>query len=93
MWGRLRRGPIWACLGEEVDADGGLVHVVERVVHEPCDQRCLADCCSSARLANIRPGCRVPAAAWHTALFPEKDESVHIVNLLAHTATALDCPT
>jgi hypothetical protein len=33
-----------ACLGEEVDANGGLVHVVERVVHEPRDKRCLADC-------------------------------------------------
>ena len=31
-------------LGEEVDANRGLVHVVERVVHEACDQGRLADC-------------------------------------------------
>ena len=30
-------------LGEEVDADGGLVGVVERVVHEPGDEGRLAD--------------------------------------------------
>ena len=29
-----RRVGLPTCLGEEVDADGGLVHVVERVVHE-----------------------------------------------------------
>ncbi len=30
-------------LGEEVDADGGLVGVVEGVVHEPGDEGCFAD--------------------------------------------------
>ena len=31
------------CLGEKIDADGGLVHVVERVVHEAGYQGGLAD--------------------------------------------------
>ena len=37
-----------ADLGEEINANRRLVHVVERVVHESCDQRGLADywnCC------------------------------------------------
>ena len=34
-----------AHFGEEVDADGRLVHVVEGVVHEARDERGLADWC------------------------------------------------
>lgn len=40
-----------ACLGEEIDTNGGLVHVVKRVVHEPRNERCLAHCEASASAA------------------------------------------
>lgn len=32
------------CFRQEIYADGGLVRVVEAVVHEACDQRSLAHC-------------------------------------------------
>lgn len=33
-----------ACLGKEVDSYRRLVHVVEGVIHEACDERCLTHC-------------------------------------------------
>ena len=31
-------------LGKEINANRGLIHVVERIIHESCNQRGLADC-------------------------------------------------
>jgi hypothetical protein len=62
-------------LGEEVDADGGLVIRVEAVIHEPRDDRRLAHLRSGhARLSQRRAALLEPAAAHR--LVPEKHQLV-----------------
>lgn len=61
-----------AHLGQEVYADGCLVGIVERIIHEACDERRLADC-----------GCQCPLSccigvAMHTALLAEEDQPARI---------------
>lgn len=36
--------PEWKYLGQKVDTDGGLICVVERIVHKPGDQRGFPNC-------------------------------------------------
>jgi hypothetical protein len=70
-----------AHLGQEIDADGGLVRVVERVVHEACDERCLAHCRGQSALAISRGHvCHVAfqGGMVPTALFAEEDQPVGI---------------
>lgn len=67
----LRKSSL-TCLGEEVDADGGLVHVVERVIHEAGNERCLANCFDMC-LANIVSDELGFAVQSHTALFSKEN--------------------
>lgn len=48
-------------LGQKIDTNGRLVHVVERVVHESCNQRSFAHCCEKLLVATSTAGLEASA--------------------------------
>jgi len=76
-WSDANRNPKGQgpCLGKKVDADRGLVHVVERIVHEPCDKGRFANCGCAMFSDSIATSDSGGIGLSHTALFAEEDKS------------------
>ena len=68
-------------LGQEVDTDSCLVCVVERIIHESCNQRCLSNCATMSETTVQRALIEAIKDAYHSVL-PKTPTYHSISNLL-----------
>lgn len=66
-------------LGQEIDTDRRLIHVVERIVHESCDQGGLAHCRISSSVKLPEAG-RTRVGRRRTTLLSEKHQPGRVVS-------------
>lgn len=65
-------------LGQEVDTDGCLIRVVERIIHESCNQRGLSNCATMSETTVQRALIEAIKNAYHSA--PPKIPTYHSIS-------------